>query len=484
MPVLSTSRSDSELTTVPEPAFCLLEDASEADLEADLEAQLDADLEDDTPEGRDTSADPDTDPFHVLADQGASWETLTEAFETVHRVGEENGIIIRKRRTHNRKDGTLCGYTLECGHARQSIDTPRIRKGAKNKKDNCSWSARIHQEKSRPKDGGELGKVKFYFVTKTEGGSHTLLDKHTGHTPNYQAVRRQAHSRRYQRNRNPVALKYICDHAGDPNLSSQQIASTIQMLFGINITGADINNLRRNIRVKERGTLTSTQQFLSTLYSTDGIWYRIHREDEDDPTSRIKHVFWAYPWQIKMLKDFPEVIAFDSTYKVNRFNMPLLQATGMTPIGSNYSCIFALISDEREEAFRWVLQRFLELLDAHDIPHPHVILSDLDRAFKNAALDTFNNDRTKQQICLWHLMKNVVHNVKKKWNGSLDGTIVGEYGGGVGSGIKSNTLTLEEDLAFKEGHITEAEAELLLVEKDVRSGYIAAGMSLLFTCAS
>jgi hypothetical protein len=32
-------------------------------------------------------------------------------------------------------------------------------------------------------------------------------------------------------------------------------------------------------------------------------------------------------------------------------------------------------------------------------------------------------------------LKNVVFNVKKKWNGSLEGTTVGEYGGGKGSRV-------------------------------------------------
>lgn len=49
------------------------------------------------------------------------------------------------------------------------------------------------------------------------------------------------------------------------------------------------------------------------------------------------------------------------------------------------------------------------------IPDPYVIISEYDRAFKNAATSVFPEDAEKQQICRWHVMKNVVHNIKKKW---------------------------------------------------------------------
>lgn len=79
-------------------------------------------------------------------------------------------------------------------------------------------------------------------------------------------------------------------------------------------------------------------------------------------------------------------------------------------------------------------------------------------------------------------MKNIVYNVRKKQNGFFDSIIISEYGGGVGSGIKFNILTFKEDFTFKKGYITETEAELFFVEKNIQSGHIAAGMSLPYTC--
>ena len=47
-------------------------------------------------------------------------------------------------------------------------------------------------------------------------------------------------------------------------------------------------------------------------------------------------------------------------------------------------------------------------------------MSDFDTAFKNAARTVFPT--AQQQLCIWYIMKNVLHNVRKKWNGPLEGT--------------------------------------------------------------
>ncbi|KAI0995025.1 hypothetical protein K3495_g13156, partial [Podosphaera aphanis] len=150
--------------------------------------------------------------------------------------------------------------------------------------------------------------------------------------------------------------------------------------------------------------------------------------------------------------------------------MPLLQGNGITPCNTNFASMFALIGNEREVSFKWVLEQYISMLDENAIEHPYVVLSDLDRAFKNAAQATFHDNRTKHQICLWHVMKNVAHNIRKKWNGSLDGTFIGEHGGDVGSAPK---LRPHEARAAQKGNITEEEAESLRVERDKRAGNVA-----------
>lgn len=138
---------------------------------------------------------------------------------------------------------------------------------------------------------------------------------------------------------------------------------------------------------------------------------------------------------ILRLKEHPHLLVFDSTYKVNKYNMPLFQGNGITQYNTNFSTCFALISDEKEESFVWILASFKTMLEQHQIELPHVVISDFDRSFKNA-ISEVSGAKTKQHLCKWHIMKNVVYHIKKKWLGLLEGTHIGEQGGGQGSRLK------------------------------------------------
>ena len=101
--------------------------------------------------------------------------------------------------------------------------------------------------------------------------------------------------------------------------------------------------------------------------------------------------------------------------------MPLLEGTGVTNLGSNFTFFFGLVSHEDEDTFKWALEQYRHILEAHEIPAPQVLLSDFDMAFKNAAGVVF--PRTENN---YHILKNVVLHINKKWPGTLDGTRIME----------------------------------------------------------
>jgi len=202
----------------------------------------------------------------------------------------------------------------------------------------------------------------------------------------------------------------------NPKLSAADIANQISQTEGIHINRRDVINEQAKVNQARFGPRSATQQFLHELEITEGVYYRISR----GPQGRIDRIFWTYPWCIDLLRRFPGLLSMDSTYKVNRFNMPLFQATGITCLGSSFNAFFCLISDETEASHTWILQQYKDLLRAYDIDDPYIIITDFDRGLKNAAKDVF--PITQQQICVWHIMKNVVHNIKKKWRGPLEGS--------------------------------------------------------------
>ncbi|KAI5648144.1 hypothetical protein M9H77_34149 [Catharanthus roseus] len=51
----------------------------------------------------------------------------------------------------------------------------------------------------------------------------------------------------------------------------------------------------------------------------------------------------------------------DTTYKTNKYNMPLLEAVWMPPIGKNFTVATTFICNEQAMTYRWVLQQIKHL---------------------------------------------------------------------------------------------------------------------------
>lgn len=152
---------------------------------------------------------------------------------------------------------------------------------------------------------------------------------------------------------------------------------------------------------------------MDILESTPGIYHRVHRSED----GRIDAVFFSFEWTLQQWQENQEVLSFDSTYRVNRFNMPLLQVTGVTALNTTFTIVVCLISGEKEDDFLWALQQLRDLARERNIQPPSVILSDKDSAFKNAASNVFPD---QQQLCIWHILKNAVHNIRIKWSRQAD----------------------------------------------------------------
>lgn len=90
--------------------------------------------------------------------------------------------------------------------------------------------------------------------------------------------------------------------------------------------------------------------------------------------------------------------------------MPLFQITGMTAVHTTFNVAFCLVSREDVATFKWVLMRLKSTAEAAAIALPKVLLIDFNKALKKAVRVVFNV--VLQQICLWHILKNVVLNIK------------------------------------------------------------------------
>ncbi|XP_062085328.1 protein FAR1-RELATED SEQUENCE 5-like [Humulus lupulus] len=109
-------------------------------------------------------------------------------------------------------------------------------------------------------------------------------------------------------------------------------------------------------------------------------------------------------------------MAFDSTYKKNSYNKPLLIFVGLNHHYRTIVFVVALLYDETEETYTWVLEEFLECMKNKP---PPVVVIDGDHAVAKAIQKVFPT--SVHRLCAWHLQNNVTINAphpvfKSKFN--------------------------------------------------------------------
>jgi hypothetical protein len=136
-------------------------------------------------------------------------------------------------------------------------------------------------------------------------------------------------------------------------------------------------------------------QILQDKARKDNDWFI---STELDNQGRLLRIFWMSPSQRSLYRRYRDVVLNDSTYKTNRFHMPLNVFVIVDNDGKSRLVGCSLVSGETIQDYEWILQ---QLLDANDNLPPHVILVDEDHAMEAACGNIIEN--TILMNCIWHL---------------------------------------------------------------------------------
>ena len=137
-------------------------------------------------------------------------------------------------------------------------------------------------------------------------------------------------------------------------------------------------------------------------------WYTHYVEDDEDC---IEQLFFAKVSSHKILKYNREVLLIDATYKTNKYKMPLIIVSEVTPLNTSYYFAFTFVSKEVFEVYKWLLECVKDLYEYLNIPDPDVILTDAQMSLIRAI--TIVYPLASHLLCLWHINKNVVIHCKK-----------------------------------------------------------------------
>lgn len=174
----------------------------------------------------------------------------------------------------------------------------------------------------------------------------------------------------------------------------QHVTFSVQDMYN------EVDKERRNKGNDSRAALS----YLRSLKSGDPTLFWKHTVDKE---GRLEHLFWCDGRSQIDYKLFGDVLAFDATYKKNRYLCPVVVFSGVN--NHNQTTVFAtaIVANEIEETYVWLLETFLEAMKGK---MPVSVITDGDLSMRKAIGKVFPS--THHRLCAWHLIRNATSNVK------------------------------------------------------------------------
>ena len=173
------------------------------------------------------------------------------------------------------------------------------------------------------------------------------------------------------------------------------------------INKKDLSNAIQKYKKQMKPSKNDACQMLSNLYlkkEEDSLW--IVKPQFEPEERRLNSLFWMFPDQIQAYGKYHDVVIIDSTSQTNQFDMILLLVTVVNNDFRNLIVAAAILEDETELTFAWVLQ---ELKNSCDIV-PKVLYTDADLALIAAVRNNYQD--THHLHCIFHIDLNLRKKLK------------------------------------------------------------------------
>lgn len=182
------------------------------------------------------------------------------------------------------------------------------------------------------------------------------------------------------------------------HMAPQYIVPALKDKDPRNLTSVtQVYKTRATYNMSKRGSLTEMQMLLSLVCKKKYMCLTRNM-------NVVADIFWTHPDSMKLLNMFHLVLIFYCTYKKNRCRLPLLEIVDVTSTKLTFSVGFAYLEHEREENFKWALEKLKELFSFEKLPY-NVVMTDRELAFMNAIEVVFLN--SSRLLCSFHLSKNI-----------------------------------------------------------------------------
>ncbi|KAF1876718.1 hypothetical protein Lal_00031531 [Lupinus albus] len=303
--------------------------------------------------------------FDVASNDHDIRELQKNAYNVYYLFAKRCGFSVRRGHTYKRNDSDNIEYIyireFICHRAgivnRQKVT--ELEKQRKRKSSRCNCSAKLF--------------IKRWMVTYfSNSHNHALLDdKEVQFLPAYRDIPNNDQSRIL------LLSKVGC--------SISIIIRVLELEKGIEADHfpyleKDIRNfLQSQSSVGNENDASDVLKLCKSLKDIDDVFQQDFTMDE---SNKLKHIIWVFGDSIRAYETFGDVVVFHTTYRINRYDMPLGLWVGLIIMAIQFS-----------------LDSFLHFVKGK---YPRKILTDQDHALKEAISTELSN--TKHAFCIWHIV--------------------------------------------------------------------------------
>ncbi|KAI5663492.1 hypothetical protein M9H77_22815 [Catharanthus roseus] len=155
----------------------------------------------------------------------------------------------------------------------------------------------------------------------------------------------------HNRRHNHKIAVYSHSHAQAARLTEEQLQQTEQFRknVGCAVSAKKIYNVVAKIKRNRMQGRNTVEEVLRL--SIERGYTVFHRNREDNNV--LSNIVVVHPTSIAMIRTWPYVLIMDTTYKTNKYNMPLLECVGMTPTGKNFTVATTFICLDISSILFW-----------------------------------------------------------------------------------------------------------------------------------
>lgn len=316
---------------------------------------------------------------------GQRFATHDTAYESYSEFAKRCGFSIRRHRTEG-KDGVGKGLTRRYFVCHRAGNTPvktlNENKPQRNRKSSrCGCQAYMRISKTT-----ELGAPEWRVTGFSNHHNHELLEPNqVRFLPAYRTISDIDKNRILMFAKTGISVQQMmrlmelekCVEPGYLPFTDKDVRNLIQSFRKVDLEDESIDLLRMCRNIKEKD-------------------HNFRFEFKLDANGRLENIAWSYASSVQSYEVFGDAVVFDTTHRLNAFDMPLGIWVGVNNYGM--PCFFgcALLREENLKSYSWALKAFLAFMNGKV---PQTILTDQTLCVREAIATEM--PAAKHAYCIW-----------------------------------------------------------------------------------